>query len=422
MREKQAGRLDFSTEVICIIHTTPTNCDFIVIAAILTVTSNDRLRDILPYLRLRHGEPTLFSQTAWALLWIGLAVLVALYIRGRLQQRRRRRREFRDLGLDLGLNDGELRLAMSVAHRDHMKRPHLLLTSVSVFERHVGAYASHLASSDLHHPVLKRIRQLRTALGFDITAADRALTSSRQLEKGQMLMISAGGEEGHGQFSPWLLVDRDEGVIPVVPRLREDADYFDDLAPGDRLSVRLWREADTEYCFDTQLVARDRGTGTFLLRHSAKVERVQQRDFFRVEASFDIALFGMNDADSGGEGAIEGSGAERDSAAIVLLDTPEGEVASSPDQERDSSPLRGDPPPPSDQTAGVQDRKEHSVDIPDNAPRVDGRVSNNQCRWPGHDCDRCASRRRQVAGRPGLRRSIPFGGRDLSRYRRPSTG
>jgi c-di-GMP-binding flagellar brake protein YcgR len=173
-----------------------------------------------------------------------------------------------------------------------------------------------------------------------------------------------------------LLVDRDEGVIPVVPRLREDADYFDDLAPGDRLSVRLWREADTEYCFDTQLVARDRGTGTFLLRHSAKVERVQQRDFFRVEASFDIALFGMNDADSGGEGAIEGSGAERDSAAIVLLDTPEGEVASSPDQERDSSPLRGDPPPPSDQTAGVQDRKEHSVDIPDNAPRVDGRVSN----------------------------------------------
>ena len=202
MREKQAGRLDFSTEVICIIHTTPTNCDFIVIAAILTVTSNDRLRDILPYLRLRHGEPTLFSQTAWALLWIGLAVLVALYIRGRLQQRRRRRREFRDLGLDLGLNDGELRLAMSVAHRDHMKRPHLLLTSVSVFERHVGAYASHLASSDLHHPVLKRIRQLRTALGFDITAADRALTSSRQLEKGQMLMISAGGEEGHGQFSP----------------------------------------------------------------------------------------------------------------------------------------------------------------------------------------------------------------------------
>ena len=76
------------------------------IAAILTVTSNDRLRDILPYLRLRHGEPTLFSQTAWALLWIGLAVLVALYIRGRLQQRRRRRREFRDLGLDLGRDFG----------------------------------------------------------------------------------------------------------------------------------------------------------------------------------------------------------------------------------------------------------------------------------------------------------------------------
>lgn len=343
------------------------------IVAILIAAGNDRLREMLPFLRPRPGPPTLFSQTVFYLLLLGLAGMVVVYVVRRIRLRQQRLRDFRDLGLDLGLDDDEVRLALEVARKDRMKNPRLLLTSASVFDRHVGDYASRLASGNLHHPALDRIQRLRAALGFDVLPADRSLSSTRQLEKGQVLMVSEGGE-GAGQFFPWLLVDRDEGAVPVVPMLREDAGHFADLRRGDPLSIRLWREGDTEYCFDTEVVARDRDTGTFLLKHTSHVERVQQRDFFRVEADFDITLFGLVET-GGGVGVGEDTGTEGDSAAVALLDSrlPEGEgdPASGPEA------AERDPPPPNlDDRAGAQGGPEHAVDVPENAPRLEGRVAN----------------------------------------------
>jgi len=45
---------------------------------------SERLRDILPLLRPRSAEPTLFTQTVFGLLCLGLATLALLYGLARL--------------------------------------------------------------------------------------------------------------------------------------------------------------------------------------------------------------------------------------------------------------------------------------------------------------------------------------------------
>ena len=56
--------------------------------------NGERLREILPLLRPRSAEPTLFSQTVWYLFLSGLATLVILYLIRWFRLRRRRLREF----------------------------------------------------------------------------------------------------------------------------------------------------------------------------------------------------------------------------------------------------------------------------------------------------------------------------------------
>jgi len=95
----------------------------------LTGIDNERIREILPLLRLRSPEPTLFSQ------------------------------------------------------RGGLKNPRRLLTSASFFERHIGDHATDLSSKSLDHRDLPRIASIRQALGFDELPVTQTLTSTRQIEK-----------------------------------------------------------------------------------------------------------------------------------------------------------------------------------------------------------------------------------------------
>ena len=58
------------------------------------MNGENSLRDILPLLRPRSAEPTLFGQIVWYVLWIGLAALPIAYLIRWIRLRRRRQREF----------------------------------------------------------------------------------------------------------------------------------------------------------------------------------------------------------------------------------------------------------------------------------------------------------------------------------------
>jgi len=318
---------------------------------------NDRLKEILPFLRPRSAEPTLFTQAVFYLLVLGLAAIVGLYFLRRYRTRRQRERDFCQLALEMPLDQPDVAYLSRLSRRLKIRHPQRLLTSVRSFDRHVGAFAGVLAREDLQHPGLAQIARIRQALGFAELPVDEPLSSTRQLQRGQTLMVWPADGDTEG-VSPWVIMDRDEGSIAVAPMLRGDDARLSVLGIGDPLSVRFWREGDTEYKFRTAVVDHDPTAGTFLLEHADRVERSQQRDFYRVDVSFDLDLYSL----PGGVAAPDHGEQETAQVALSVLDSVEDDIA-------DTAP--GDPSPGQTGGSGVP----FALDL-SSSQRLQGRVLN----------------------------------------------
>lgn len=283
---------------------------------------NDRIREILPLLRPRSAEPTLFIQTVFYLLLIGLVLIVVLYLTRRYRQHRVQENLFAELGRELGLKSGQIDFLRIVSHRLHLKNPRRLLSSASFFERHVGEHATDLANKDLNHRDLERIADIRQVLGFDEIPIAQTLTSTRQIEKGQTLLVWETHAHKEG-FAPWVLVDRDEASLTITPLLREREDATpSDLKKGGEISIKFWRDGDTEYRFDSRIIKLGEESA-FILRHSGEVERLQQRDFVRVNVHFPIALYELEPDPTTSE--QESGPVVQAQAAVTMLDSDAGD-------------------------------------------------------------------------------------------------
>ena len=255
------------------------------------------LREVLPYLRPRSAEPTLFGQTVLILLCAGLATLVALHCSRIYRQRRQKKINFYQRAEEAQLSQPQSDFLLQIARQRKVANALQLLDSVYAFDRHIGAYAAQLADSDLADPRLQDIAEIRSLLEFDHLPHDQALRTTYQLEVGQSLMVwpAASDTEGH---SPWVVVSRDERGLGLVPLLREDMRHFDSLTNGDQLAVRFWREGDTEYSFIAEVFAVDPQDRTAFVRHADPIERKQLRDFFRLDIRFDLELLLIPEAES----------------------------------------------------------------------------------------------------------------------------
>lgn len=247
------------------------------------------LREVLPYLRPRSAEPTLFGQTVLILLCVGLATLVVLHCSRIYRQRRQKKINFYEKAEEAQLLQPQSDFLLQIARQRKVANPLQLLDSVYAFDRHLGAYAAQLADTNLDDPRLQDIAEIRSLLEFDHLPHDQALRTTYQLEVGQTLMVwpATSDTEGH---SPWVVVSRDERGLGLVPLLREDMRHFDSLTNGDQLAVRFWREGDTEYSFIAEVFAVDPQDRTVFVRHADPIERKQLRDFFRLDIRFDLQL------------------------------------------------------------------------------------------------------------------------------------
>jgi c-di-GMP-binding flagellar brake protein YcgR len=115
-------------------------------------------------------------------------------------------------------------------------------------------------------------------------------------------------EEGEEAFYPWVVVARDERALTLVPLLKEDFPRFAGLRKGHSLTARFWRAADTEYRFTSDILAIERDSHAVILRHADSIERLQQRDFYRLDVHFEAIFFAVPE---GGEDQEEAEEEER---------------------------------------------------------------------------------------------------------------
>ena len=307
------------------------------------------LKEILPLLRPRSAEPTLFTTTVWYLLWIGLAILVSLYVYRLYRQRKRQHAEFLAVCQEAGISEGQTRLLKRITRARKLKQPERLISSAHTFERQVGAYAQDLAHRHPQHKRLRQIARLREDLGFDQLPTDQALISTRQIDRGQTVMISDYDETTHEEILvPWLVLERDETVMELSPLLHRGTEGHR-IRRGEQIDVRFWREGDTEYHFHTLVASVDGENLT--VPHAIRIERMQNRDFYRIHVDFPIDLYGLHQTQ-----------VEDDAAAIALLD-------------EDAEATQGTPAPEPEDAAEADDDTD-STQIPAQAPRLHGRVEN----------------------------------------------
>ena len=69
------------------------------------------------------AEPTMFTQTVFYLLCLGLAALVSLYALRRYRLRQRQQREFRTQAQELGLQEEDMALIQRVARQRSLPLP-----------------------------------------------------------------------------------------------------------------------------------------------------------------------------------------------------------------------------------------------------------------------------------------------------------
>lgn len=252
----------------------------------------DQFESILPFLRPRSAEPTWYVVLLAVLLCLGIAALIGLYLFKWRRRRQQLEMNFFHQAEEKGLELSQARFLLQQARQNKMNNPLLLLTSVYVFDRYLGELASRLADRDTADSTLELIAEIRALLGFDELPTDQALRSTRQLATGQTLMVWTE-EDGPEDFSPWIVIARDERSISVAPVLRENLQQFGSMKTGSLLAARFWREEDTEYHFSSEVLELDLGSHTVVLRHVDHLERQQQRDFFRLPVSFPITLFAI---------------------------------------------------------------------------------------------------------------------------------
>lgn len=250
---------------------------------------DESFRSVLPYLRLPNQAPPWLGEF---FAFLGLVVLPALILFSWLRRRRLQRHTweaFLEHAAERGLTPEQGRLLAQIARQHQMKHPLLLLSSIKSFDHHLGRYA-HSLGPGFSRKTVAELGALRRGLGFDQPTPRQALYSTRQVVPGQALMVwpEQGGAEG---FCPCVVVKRDENSITLVPLLRQDEECFAHLEVGTQLKVRLWGPDHLEYRFRTRLRPGNPESLLFSVGHGDRLERIQQRDFFRMNVRFEVMLY-----------------------------------------------------------------------------------------------------------------------------------
>lgn len=252
---------------------------------------DESFSELLPLLQLR-------SQEASWLIWIFLTFLIMLAVSSilafyvaRWRHRQALWRAFESTAAERGLAKGQRRLLSTIARRERMKNPMLLLSSLAVFDRHVGGHAAALTeeASPARMRVIDDISRIRRSLGFDRLRSGQPASTTRELQPGLTLMVwpEQGGLDG---FVQCVVVSRDDKGIVAVPLLKEGERFLGALPAGERIKSRFWQDG-VEYRLRTSILEYIPETTTILIRHAEKLERVQESDFFRLPMSGAIDLF-----------------------------------------------------------------------------------------------------------------------------------
>ena len=223
---------------------------------------------------------------AWALAVIFVAPVVPLAW-GVVEAWRRRRRgavRFHGRARDKGLSPDQSRLLLRLVRRQGAGDPADVLRSAARFDRCV-----HANGRPVGPQTARELTRIRAALGFDQLLPGDHLRTTRQLGRGDRLLLRRAGEDAEPD-APWVVESQDDRALTATPLLAEADAGVSHWKAGDRVEAEFRQGRDITYGFVTDVLTVEPATRRLLLRHTLRVERVQHRSFFRLSTQFAVVL------------------------------------------------------------------------------------------------------------------------------------
>jgi len=214
---------------------------------------------------------------------VPLLLALAYTVRRRKNKREARERstdQLAKIGHQKNLDHTEQSALMRIAGASHLQNPAALVTSIDVFDHAVAERISHLRQGPWleMEAELERLTALREKIGFRHIPADRAPSTTRQLQLGHKIFVLAPHEESFRLLSTEVL-NLDDLAICTGPFLRRTHPV--ELKSRQELWAFFFAADGKEYRFRTQVYkVAHYPSPHLLLAHAERLFQDKDGDLF----------------------------------------------------------------------------------------------------------------------------------------------
>jgi len=223
---------------------------------------------------------------------LAMLALVALFASAVLLELYRRRRDralrlkaewrgVRELCQDREMADEDWNLLRAILAQYAPRAPYAAVTRRRTFDECIQRYFEALWATAPDWEVFERglqLRDVRTQLGLDYVPLGQRIHSTRELYCGQSVWAAlAHGHEPDWRHYTVAAVDEARFSLELI-----GAEVLPEIAAGDVLKFRFWREDDARYVFDAPVLAPVAKPPGWTIAHVESLTRNQARAHFRI--------------------------------------------------------------------------------------------------------------------------------------------
>lgn len=187
-------------------------------------------------------------------------------------------------GKDAGFSFKEIELLRQLAAKSNLEDPSALFWSQTQLDKCIATLVKNtrVSGEDKQQHTqdfIAKLYEYRKKIEFEKPKYRKGITSSRNIEEGQIIRILA---KGVGVFSSRLIKNTSQYMTILKPSENVPISY--DWS-GTKLSVYFWRKDDAGYVFDTLVVDEvfSKGFASLQITHNDTLFRTQKRSAIRVK-------------------------------------------------------------------------------------------------------------------------------------------
>jgi c-di-GMP-binding flagellar brake protein YcgR len=230
---------------------------------------------------------------AWTVgvLLVGLLIFAIINTRKEAAKNRERERVyFERKAVEKELDKKHIKLLSDAIRVTEISHPYKVLDSFDVFQHLVEDYHKRVEFTEHEHSYFHQmVDEIKGVLGFNRIEEAVQLQSTEEIRKGQEVKITLKKGDQTYEYPSKVEDNSDKQIVLDASKL--DLDFMP-ITVQTPITINFFRESDAGYDFTTTLIKPPVAEEKLIyLKHPGKLNRVQARNFSRMEVFFKFSFF-----------------------------------------------------------------------------------------------------------------------------------